>query len=228
MFFRVTRAGRHQYVQIARSYRDGGVTKQQTLLSLGRLDVLQSSGQLDALLRSGVRLSERLAVIDAQAAGETQAVAVRRIGPDLVFGRLWEESGIASALRAVLRDRRYEFDVERAVYLTTLHRLFASGSDRAAERWRENYRIAGTEGLALHHLYRAMAFLGEPLADAATVLGSPRCVKDRIEEASRAAICSVPWTWCSLIPPRSTLRGEGARRWGGTGIARITGPTGGR
>jgi hypothetical protein len=37
MFFRVTRAGRHQYVQIARSYRDAGVVKQQTLLSLGRL-----------------------------------------------------------------------------------------------------------------------------------------------------------------------------------------------
>jgi hypothetical protein len=46
MFFRVTRAGRHQYVQIARSYRDGTTVKQQTLLSLGRLDALQASGQL--------------------------------------------------------------------------------------------------------------------------------------------------------------------------------------
>ena len=56
MFFRVTRAGRHQYVQIARSFRDGSAVKQQTLLSLGRLDVLRASGQLDALLRSGLRL----------------------------------------------------------------------------------------------------------------------------------------------------------------------------
>src|SRR5262249_45606400 len=71
---------------------------------------------------------ENFAVIDAYAAGETQVVTVQRIGPDLVFGRLWKECGIQSLLQA----RRYDFDVERAVYLTVLHRLFASGSDRAA------------------------------------------------------------------------------------------------
>lgn len=68
MFFRVTRAGRHPYLKIARSYREGGQTRQQTLLSLGRLDVLRQSGQLDALLRSGWRLSERLIVLAVQAA----------------------------------------------------------------------------------------------------------------------------------------------------------------
>jgi hypothetical protein len=183
MFFRVTRAGRHQYVQIARSYREGRAVKQQTMLSLGRLDVLQASGQLDALLRSGLRLSRRLVVLDAQAAGQTEAVVVKKIGPDLVFGRLWEQTGIAAVLAELLRARRYEFDVERAVYLTVLHRLFASGSDRAAERWREAYRIPGADPLELHHLYRAMAFLGEPLPHEANTLGSPRCVKDQIEEA---------------------------------------------
>jgi hypothetical protein len=183
MFFRVTRAGPHQYVQIARSFRDGGAVKQQTLLSLGRLDALQASGQLDALLRSGLRLSRRLVVLDAQAAGQTEPVAVRKIGPDLVFGRLWEQTGIAAVLAELLAGRRYEFDVERAVYLTVLHRLFASGSDRAAERWREAYHLPGADALELHHLYRAMAFLGEPVPDAHQTLGSPRCVKDQIEEA---------------------------------------------
>ena len=183
MFFRVTRAGRYQYVQIARSYRDEGTSKQQTLLSLGRLDVLQASGQLDALLRSGLRLSERLVVFDAHEAGQTEAVELKKIGPDLVFARLWEETGIARALAEQLEGRRYEFDVERAIYLTVLHRLFVSGSDRAAERWREDYRIPEVEALELHHLYRAMAFLGGPLPKEPGVLGSPRCVKDLIEEA---------------------------------------------
>ena len=183
MFFRVTRAGRHQYVQIARSYRDGSTVKQQTLLSLGRLDALQASGQLDALLRSGLRLSERLVVLDAHAAGQTEAVGLKKIGPDLVFGPLWDQAGIADALAEQLAPRRFDFDVERAVFLTVLHRLFGSGSDRAAERWRDDYRIPGVEALELHHLYRAMAFLGEPLPHTPTVLGSPRCVKDRIEEA---------------------------------------------
>src|SRR5664280_3024593 len=58
------------------------------------------------------------------------------------------------------------------------------GSDRAAERWREAYRLPGTETLELHHLYRAMAFLGEPLKDqpGARILETPRCTKDWIEE----------------------------------------------
>lgn len=183
MFFRVTKSGRYQYLQIARSYRDRGTTKQQTMLSLGRLDILRSTGQLDALLRSGLRLSEKLVVLDAHESGKTEPVELRKIGPDLVFGRLWHETGIAKALKKELEGRRYGFDLERAVYLTVLHRLFVSGSDRSAERWRENCRITGTDTLDLHHLYRAMAFLGEPLSNGLEVLGSPRCVKDRIEES---------------------------------------------
>jgi Transposase DDE domain len=133
-------------------------------------------------MRSGVRHCEGLAVLDAHAAGETQPVAVRKIGPDLVFGPLWQESGIPEALRSLLKGRRFEFDLERALYLTVLHRLFASGSDRAAERWRDDYLIADTEGLQLHHLYRAMAFLGEPLKNEGASPGPVRCTKDVLEE----------------------------------------------
>jgi transposase len=109
---------------------------------------------------------------------------VQRVGPDLVFGRLWETLELGTILKRALAGRRYEFDVERAIYLTVVHRLFASGSDRAAERWRQAYRLPGTEALELHHLYRAMAFLGEPLQDqpGARILETPRCTKDWIEE----------------------------------------------
>ena len=86
-------------------------------------------------MRSGLRHCQAFAVLDARAAGELEPVSVRRWGADLVFGRLWQESGIAEGLRSLLKGRRFEFDVERAIYLTVLHRLFASGSDRAAERW---------------------------------------------------------------------------------------------
>jgi hypothetical protein len=40
--------------------------------------------------------------------------------------------------RSLLKARRYEFDVERTIYLTVLHRLFASGSDRAARQKIDN------------------------------------------------------------------------------------------
>jgi hypothetical protein len=183
MFFRTKPAGSYRYLQIVHSVREGKKVRQQVIATLGRLDLLEASGQLERLMRSGLRHCESFAVIDAHAAGEIQPVAIRRIGPDLVFARLWKESGIAEVLRSVLKARQYEFDVERAIYLTVLHRLFASGSDRAAERWREDYLIPGTEGLELHHLYRAMAFLGDAVEQLQKPTGAVRCNKDLIEEA---------------------------------------------
>jgi len=144
MFFRVKSAGPYQYLQIVHSIRQGEKVRQQVFGTLGRLDELKASGRLE---RSGLRHCENFALIDAHAAGETQAVTVQRIGPDLVFERLWKECGIQEVIQSLLKARRYDFDVERAVYLTVLHRLFASGSDRAAERWREDYLIPGTEAL---------------------------------------------------------------------------------
>jgi len=74
--------------------------------------------------------------------------------------------------------------VERAVFLTVLHRLMMSGSDRCCDKWRRDYVVSGTDELMLHHLYRAMAFLGEEVEDqAAATPFSPRCTKDVIEEA---------------------------------------------
>ena len=184
MYFRVKRTGSYAYLQIVESFRQAKQVRQRVLATVGRLDVLQASGQLDALLRSGLRFCSKLAVIDAHAAGQTEPVQVQRVGPDLVFGHLWESMGLGPTIKRALQSRRYEFDLERAIYLTVIHRLFGSGSDRAAERWRQAYRLAGTESLQLHHLYRAMAFLGEPLKGEAGlgVLNSPRCTKDWIEE----------------------------------------------
>jgi hypothetical protein len=183
MFFRSKPVGSYRYLQIVHSVREGKKVRQQVIATLGRLDLLEASGQLERLMRSGLRHCESFAVLDAHSAGEIEPVAIRRIGPDLVFARLWKECGIPDVLRSILKERHYEFDVERAIYLSVLHRLFASGSDRAAERWREDYLIPGTQGLDLHHLYRAMAFLGEAIEELEKPTGAVRCTKDLVEEA---------------------------------------------
>ena len=83
----------------------------------------------------------------------------------------------------LLIGRKFEFDVERAIFLTVLHRLMVSGSDRFCEKWRRDYLIPGTEQLDLHHLYRAMSFLGEPLSGHEQEEGfGLRRNKDLIEE----------------------------------------------
>ncbi|MCX5822470.1 MAG: hypothetical protein NTY86_02910, partial [Deltaproteobacteria bacterium] len=64
-----------------------------------------------------------------------------------------------------------------------LHRLFVSGSDRSCDRWHRDYVIDGVDTLSLHHLYRAMAFLGEEIEDQKDCTPfAPRCTKDVIEE----------------------------------------------
>jgi hypothetical protein len=113
---------------------------------------------------------------------DPDAVTIK-IGPALIFERLWKNTGIKQALAKLLKDRKFEFDVERAIFLTVLHRLMCSGSERYCDRWRRDYAVAGTEDLELHHLYRAMAFLGEALADQSRASDlAPRCNKDLVEE----------------------------------------------
>lgn len=184
MFFRSKKSGKYEYLQIVENYRDeSGRTRQRVLLTLGNMQRLRESGSLDSLLASGARFSEKLALITAHKAGESEPVSCRRIGPDAVFGKLWGELGIGDAIARCLDGRRHRFSVERAVYHTVMHRLFESGSDRSSMTWSEDFYLEGTAGLDLQHLYRAMGFLGEPCAEQATRTAlSVRCNKDRIEE----------------------------------------------
>jgi hypothetical protein len=185
MYFRRKQSQGRIYLQIVESHRTGDQVRQRVIATLGRLDELEASGQLDRLLRSGARFVQQSMVLDAARTGEVPAITVRRIGPALLFERLWAETGCQSVITALARRRGHRFRLERAVFLTVLHRLMRGGSDLAADRWREEYRIAGSEDLDLHHLYRAMAWLGEELPadqqDGATRF-APRCSKDLIEE----------------------------------------------
>ena len=166
MFFRVKPSGRYRYLQLVENHREGYRTVQRVLATLGRLDELTAAGAPDALLRSLARFGQRVRLMEA---GDLEKGPSQQLGPDLVFGRLWQTTGVERALNDLLRDRSFEFPVERAIYLTVLHRLFMSGSDRAAERWVRDVVVPGAEGIELHHLYRAMRWLGE--------------AKDEVEEA---------------------------------------------
>ena len=187
MFFRQKKSGKRVYLQIVENRWEQGRSKQRVIAPLGRLDRLAESGQLDALLQSGARFSESVMVLAAHREGEAPVVSTRRIGPALVFARLWEELQIPQVIRRLLAGRRLTLPVERILFLPVLHRLFASGSDRSCLRvWKQDQQIPGTETIALHQIYRAMAWLGEPLPEdqqAGATPFSARCTKDAFEEA---------------------------------------------
>lgn len=161
MFVRTKKANGYEYLQVVESYWEDGRSRQRVIASLGRMDKLSESGDIDGILGSLARFSDKVRVVEENAAGRLEGGEIRKLGPALVFERLWRETGLEGIVNGLLRGRRFRFPVERAVFMSVLHRLFSPGSDRQAERWREDYRIEGTEELALHHLYRSMRWLGE-------------------------------------------------------------------
>jgi hypothetical protein len=187
MFFRQKRSGSRVYLQVVENQWVNGRTQQRVIATLGRLDELQQSGQLEGLLQSGAKFAEAALVLTAHRAGHAPAIRHRRIGPAVVFGRLWEELQLPAVVQRLLLGRRLELPLERILFLTVLHRLFHSGSDRSCLLvWKQDYEIPGTDELELHQFYRAMAWLGEPLPEeqqAGATPFAPRCTKDALEEA---------------------------------------------
>jgi Transposase DDE domain len=176
MFVRVKKIGPYEYLYLVENAREGGRHVQRVIKALGRRDEVENSDLLDGLIASAARHSRRSIVLSRFYRGELPELRRVSIGPDLVFGRLWQEIGCRDVLRGLLVERRFGFDVERAIYLTVLHRLMVSGSDRHASTWRQRLRVPGAEPLTLEQAYKAMAWLGEEIGDG-------RTMTDAVEEA---------------------------------------------
>lgn len=161
MFVRTKTTEGRTYLQVVESYWQDGRPRQRVIATLGRLDKLAEGGKIEGILRSLARFSDKVRVTEDYQAGNLKAKGVQKIGPDLICGRLWRELGIEEVLKKLLCERKFEFPLERAVYLATLSRLFLPGSDRRTIARARDYRISGEGDLSLHHLYRAMSFLGE-------------------------------------------------------------------
>jgi Transposase DDE domain len=78
-----------------------------------------------------------------------------------VLEALWQRLGISDVIAEVVGARQFDFPVERALFAMVANRACAPSSKLYCHaQWlREEVRIAGTQALELHHLYRAMDFL---------------------------------------------------------------------
>ena len=80
MYFRKKQSGGRVYLQIVESRRSSAQVHQQVIATLGRLEQLAASGQLERL-RSGARFATQALVLAAAREEPALAVSVRRIGP---------------------------------------------------------------------------------------------------------------------------------------------------
>src|SRR6201998_3023690 len=130
MFARDKRIGPYTYVYLVESVRENGRTKQRIIANLGRREGVGAGCDFDRPARSVARMAQRSMVLSL-VEGEAPPNAVcRRIGPALLFERLWQEVGCRAVLEELAGQRQFEFAAERATFLTVLHRVFLFGSGR--------------------------------------------------------------------------------------------------
>ena len=115
MFFRTKTAGTRSYLQIVENRWEDGRPRQRVIATLGRLDQLQQTAQLDALLVSGARLAQSVLLLSAHTKGQLTPITTRRIGPVLIFERLWRETGCRRVIERLLDVRQRRWDIHGRV-----------------------------------------------------------------------------------------------------------------
>ena len=227
MFVRVKPSGPRSYLQVVENKRDGRKTRQRVIATLGRLDRLEAQGDLDSLAKSLARFSKQVRIVEGHRSGRLSAGAMRRIGPALVLEKLWKDLGLGRVIEDELRGRKFGFPVERAVFLTVLHRLFAQGSDRAADKCLPGVR-QGSAIIAFGAptTSRSITFIARPGTAWRRWRGSAgRRTRSSVRSSPRPATCSRNLTWCSSTRHQYTSPAGAARRSGPMATRRTTGRT---
>jgi hypothetical protein len=157
-----------RYVALAHNRREGGRTKAEVLLNLGREDRLDT----DALRRLVGSISRDLGDAPPTAPGQPppagdgpslenlDVIASRPLGAVWLLDGLWAKLGIADALKAAVGARRFTTDVERVLFALVANRAIDPCSKLAAAEWAsEDVAIPGLAGMDEDQAYRAMDVL---------------------------------------------------------------------
>jgi len=160
-------------VSIAHNERNpGGPSVAKVLLPLGREDRLDVAG-LRRLVGSINRYlgedagSDAGAQVGAEPGGGLSITESRPAGGAWLLDGLWQQLGIATALREVLGSRRFGTEVERVAFALVANRALAPSSKLAAAEWiTHDVAIPGLAEATDDQAYRAMDLLIEADTDA--------------------------------------------------------------
>lgn len=159
---RVRNAKGVSYLQIVESYRDQKAVRQRVLFSLGRLEDLQATGQLDQLVAALSRYCERLTLIDL-----TKDVSVDEtyvFGSVYVLDQLFRRGPLLPIVEEILGlHQQVEIPLVDTVFAMLVSRFVRPCSKRSLKkRWLERlYPGLVRSDLGLHQLYRTLDLLAE-------------------------------------------------------------------
>jgi transposase len=149
------------YLQLAENVWDPQKRRSQANIvwNCGRADDPEVMERLRRLAKSILRRACPEEIV-AAAGGDWKLVCAWPHGDVHALEAIWQRLGIPDILRTQT-GKRHRYDVERALFAMVANRACAPVSKLYChEQWlKEDVRIAGTEGLDLQHLYRAMDFL---------------------------------------------------------------------
>lgn len=149
------------YLQLAENVWDAtkGRSQAQIVFNCGRADDPEIIERLRRLAKSILRRCSPEAIV-ADDPG-WRLVCAWPYGDVHALQAVWQRLGIDVIVRAQAHGRRFGFEMERALFALVANRACAPASKLYChEQWlKEDVHIEGTQGLALHQLYRAMDFL---------------------------------------------------------------------
>lgn len=149
----------YQYLQLLKSHREGDKVRQTVVASLGRVDELVESGQLQRIVESWARLCPQVQLLNAAREGTLQVERDRCWGPVLIFERIWKDLGLDQLLSSLAQRQSLQFNLERAAFAIVLQRLVAPGSDLAGSKWIHTMEGEEFDTLRLQHFYRTVGHL---------------------------------------------------------------------
>ena len=79
MFARIKKSGQYEYLQIVENRRDGGKPRQHVIATIGRMDRLKIKGDVETLIRSLSRFSEKVLLVLSERS--QPHASVKKIGP---------------------------------------------------------------------------------------------------------------------------------------------------
>jgi len=144
MFFRVKQSGPRQYLQIVENFRQDGRVRQRVLTTLGRLDELRRSGNLDGLLASGARFAEHVLLLTAHRNGQVPVVQSHRIVYCLSPLRACSEQVALTSDYAAMKKAIYENKAIPSVLISPEEVVGEEERDRLEEQWNQKFRRGGS------------------------------------------------------------------------------------
>ena len=143
MFLRSVKAanGRHEYLRLVESFRDGDKVKQRIVAHLGRKDLL--APHLDALIRL---LQDGAAAPRWVSVDDISTPRASSWGPILVARHLFDKLSLGSILDAHRPPLRHGEPLSERIFPLLANRLSRPGSEHALAQWLEDFYVCDPQG----------------------------------------------------------------------------------